>query len=63
MLLTLQIDDYLKVWNLVKQLPDLEYLFIAKDGIPEQKWSKDSLSQNASLRKILKKKKRRCCLN
>jgi hypothetical protein len=62
-----QVDQYLVIWGLIKQLPRLQHLFIDKpteDGGDDDvlNWSKESLQQIASLKKIMKKRKRRVCL-
>ncbi|KAL0049211.1 hypothetical protein WJX82_008853 [Trebouxia sp. C0006] len=62
--LPLQVDQYLVIWGLIKQLPRLQHLFIDKptedDGDDDVlNWSKESLQQIASLKKIMKKRKRR----
>ena len=55
------------IWGLIKQLPRLQHLFIDKptedDGDDDLlSWSKASLQQIASLKKLMKKRKRRVCL-
>ena len=62
-----QVDQYLVIWGLIKQLPRLQHLFIDKpiedDGDDDLlSWSKASLQHIASLKKIMKKRKRRVCL-
>ncbi|KAL0023393.1 hypothetical protein WJX79_003417 [Trebouxia sp. C0005] len=65
--LPLQVDHYLVIWGLIKQLPRLQHLFIDKITKDDEdndllSWSKASLQQIASLKKIMKKRKRRVCL-
>ncbi|DBA75794.1 TPA: hypothetical protein ACH3X1_010202 [Trebouxia sp. C0004] len=61
--LPLQVDQYLVIWGLIKQLPRLQHLFIdmstEDDGDDDLlSWSKASLQQIASLKKIMNKRKR-----
>lgn len=62
-----QVDDYLKIWAMMKSLPRLECLFIDKkgdDAMPANlMWTSDSSSKLAALKKLMKKKKRRIALN
>lgn len=63
----LQVDDYLKIWATVKNLPRLECLFIDKKGgesVPDNSlWTSDSTSKIAALKKLMKKRKHRVVLD
>ena len=61
-----QVDDYLEIWSLIKKLPDLLCLFIDKaaheDVSDDLKWTSNSISKIAALKKLMRKKKRRVVL-
>ena len=67
----MQMTEYMIVWNMIKLLPQLHSMFIDKPDCLEDSdqaqqvhiWSKQSLWQIASLKKLMKKRKRRVCLN
>ena len=57
----LQVNNYLKVWKMIKVMPDLGSLFIDKTHQEEAsetpKWTADSTSKIAALRKLMRKRK------
>ena len=65
--MTSQVDDYLKIWAMIKNMPHLECLFIDKkddDSVPaDLLWTSNSSSKLAALKKLMKKKKHRIVLN